>query len=163
MTHSHDAFVEQPLLEPIAARTRTLLGEEMGIEVLASDPHATPLERLALQDYTVMIGVGGGVSLFYVTSYDSGVVDRMVEVLMDGEPVADDERAEVYESVSSEIANTIIGNALPFFPDGGRGTTITPPVSIHDIHQIAVPRKSKVAAQEIRTALGAVMVYLISE
>lgn len=153
---------EHSIITPIALRAGTFLDEEMGLATLAIRYDHGPLDRLAIRDYTTLIGIGGAVNALFVTSFDHGVVDRLVEVMMEGETIEEDEREEIFNSASNEVANTIIGNALPLFPDDGRGATITPPVSIHDSGQATITKGTRVASARIETARGVVTIFILA-
>ncbi len=142
------------ILEALVLQSKLFLVEDMDmviedVEIVDNSP-----DKLILKDYTSMIGTGGKLNLMVVISFEKSFLEKLVEIFMDGEEVDEDEKDEVYDSVTGETINTIIGLALPIFPNRGKGITITPPISISDASNIKKDKNSKIVSGNIITKFG---------
>jgi len=145
------------ILEALILQIKLFLSEDMGIEgVNVIETHDSDLEmsQLKLKDYTSMIAIGGKLNLMVVMSYDNQLLNHLVELFMDGEEVSKDEEQEIIDSVSGETINTIIGLALPLFPNRGKGVTMTPPITVNDATNIKKYKNAKIVSATIRTEHG---------
>lgn len=151
------------ILDSLILQTKLFLQEDMNLEineVLTSQPES---EVLSLKEFTSMIGVGGKISLMTVISFDKQLLDKLVSLFMDGEEVALDELEEVRQSVTGEVINTILGLALPTFPNRGKGITITPPITINDASFLKKHKTSKIVSVLITTNFGTMVISAIGE
>lgn len=151
------------ILESLLLQTKLFLQEDMGIEMKNQTTSILDTQSLHLKRYTSMIGVGGKVNLMIVISFDENLLDTLVELFMDGEEVLDEEVQEIRESVTGEVINTILGLALPTFPNRGKGVTITPPISINDSKILKKHKDSKIATTEIFTDFGTMDISVIGD
>ena len=110
-----------------------------------------------------MIGVGGKISLMTVISFDRELLNKLVSIFMDGEEVSKDEIDEIRESVTGEVINTIIGLALPTFPNRGKGITITPPITLNDASILKKHKNSRIVSANVTTNFGTVSISAIGE
>jgi chemotaxis protein CheX len=142
------------ILDALILQAKLFLSEDMDIEVKEVNINEANNDKLELKDYTSMIGTGGKLNLMVVISYDENIINHLVELFMDGEEVEEEERQEITDSVSGETINTIIGLALPTFPQRGKGVTITPPITINDASNIKKYKNSKLVTAELVTEFG---------
>ena len=142
------------ILDALILQSKLFLSEDMGIDINNITIDELNPDKLILKDYTSMIGTGGTLNLMIIISYDSNLLNHLVTLFMDGEEVAQDEMIEVIDSVSGETINTIIGLALPTFPNRGKGVTITPPITINDASNIKKYKNSKIVSANIVTQYG---------
>ncbi len=142
------------ILDALILQSKLFLSEDMNIKIDKVDIIDNSPDKLILKDYTSMIGTGGKLNLMVVITFDNKILEHLVELFMDGEDIEDDEKEEVYDSVSGETINTIIGLALPTFPNRGKGVTITPPITISDASNIKKYKNSKIISAEIITSFG---------
>ena len=142
------------ILDALILQSKLFLSEDMDIEVNEVVVEDASPDKLMLKDYTSMIGTGGKLNIMVVISFENKLLDHLVELFMDGEVVEEDEKEEVYDSVCGETINTIIGLALPIFPNRGKGITITPPITISDASNIKKYRNSKIVTANIQTPYG---------
>ncbi len=142
------------ILDALILQSKLFLSEDMDIEVNKVDIMDNSPDKLMLKDYTSMIGTGGKLNLMVVISLESKLLEHLVDLFMEGEEVEEDEKEEIYDSVSGETINTIIGLALPTFPNRGKGVTITPPITINDASNVKKYKNSKIISAEITTPHG---------
>lgn len=135
----------------------------MKIEIINFETKESDYPVLALKDFTSMIGVGGKVSLMVVISFDRKLLNKLVSVFMDGEEVSLEELEEIQQSVTGEVINTVVGLSLPTFPYRGKGTTITPPITINEISMLKKSKSSNILSTEIITEFGNMCVSIIAE
>lgn len=151
---------KESILAPIAQRLESFLKEEMGMEVKNDELHILCPNKLQLKDYTATIGTGGPISVLFTVSYDKKVLKELVKAFAYGE-ITPEEEEEMIESVACEIANTVLGNAVPEFPDKGKGVTITPPIILKEAKSIAKQKNSQIASVVISTRYGEIMVNAV--
>jgi chemotaxis protein CheX len=146
------------ILDALIMQTKLFLCEDMDISIKQTDIIDNSPDKLLLKDYTSMIGTGGKLNLMIVISFDTNMLDKLVELFMEGEEVEEDEKEEIYDSVSGETINTIIGLSLPIFPNRGKGVTITPPITISDASNIKKYKNSKIVTADIKTLFGSLSI-----
>jgi chemotaxis protein CheX len=105
------------LLDSLILQLKLFLTEDMDIEIQKIQRGEGDLDQLSLKSHTSMIGVGGKLNLMVVISFDTPMLEQLVTLFMDGEEVDPDEADDIKESVTGEVINTIIGLALPTFPN----------------------------------------------
>ena len=142
------------ILDALILQTKLFLSEDMDIEIKNIEIADSSSDKLILKDETSMQGVGGKLNMMVIISFENNFLDELVSLFMDGEVVEEDEREEVYDSVTGETVNTIIGLAIPTFPGRGKGVTITPPISISDASNIKKYKDSKIVSANITTEFG---------
>lgn len=151
------------ILDSLILQTRLLLQEDMKLKILDVETVSTNYDVLPLKVFTSMIGVGGKINLMTVISFDEELLDKLVSIFMDEEEVSLDELDEIRESVTGEVINTIIGLALPTFPNRGKGITITPPITINDASVLKKHKNSKIISANVTTNFGNVSISAIGE
>ncbi len=142
------------ILDALILQSKLFLSEDMDMAIEKVDIIDNSPDKLILKDYTSMIGTGGKLNLMVVITFEDKLLEHLVELFMDGEEVEDDEKEEIYDSVTGETINTIIGLALPTFPNRGKGVTITPPITISEASNIKKYKNSKIISAEITTPFG---------
>jgi len=146
------------ILDSLVLQSKLFLAEDMEIEIQKVDSADNSPDRLELKDNTSMIGTGGKLNMMVVISFEEKLLDHLVNLFMEGEAVEDEEKEEVYDSVTGETINTIIGLALPTFPNRGKGVTITPPITISDASNIKKYKNSKIVTADIITEHGSMSI-----
>ena len=151
------------ILDSLILQTKLFLQEDMDININDIDTKILDTEQLSLKQYTSMIGVGGKLNLMVVISFDDNLLNKLVELFMDGEEVNEEEAQEVKESVTGEVINTILGLSLPTFPNRGKGVTITPPITINDASKLKKHKNSKISSVNIITDCGELSISAIGD
>lgn len=149
------------LLDALILQSKLFLQEDMGIEIKNVERKEDELVALNLKDYTSMIGTGGKLNLMILMSYDESLLKHLVDLFMEGEEIDPDELEEIRDSVSGETINTIMGLALPTFPNRGKGVTITPPITINDAAHIKKYKDSKIVNAIVKTSFGEMSISAI--
>ena len=142
------------ILDALVLQSKLFLQEDTDIKIESVEVIDNSPDKLILKDYTSMIGTGGKLNMMVIISFDSKLLDYLVELFMEGEVVEDDEKDDIYDSVTGETINTIIGLALPTFPNRGKGVTITPPITISDASNVKKYKDSKIISAELKTQYG---------
>ena len=151
------------ILDSLILQTKLLLQEDMKLEILDVETTKSDYDVLTLKEFTSMIGVGGKISLMTVISFDGELLNKLVSIFMDEEEVSVDEIDEIRESVTGEVINTIIGLALPTFPNRGKGVTITPPITINEASVLKKHKNSRIVSANVTTNFGTVSISAIGE
>ncbi len=149
------------LLDSLILQTKLFLQEDMSIPIEDVLRDENDLLSIKLKDHTAMIGTGGKLNIMILISYDRTLLDHLVELFMEGEEVDPLEENEIRDSVSEETINTIMGLALPTFPNRGKGVTITPPITINDAANIKKYRDSKIITADVKTPYGGLSISAV--
>jgi len=149
------------ILSSITERTITLLADEMQIELLSREFKLHFPNKIELHPYTAMIGIGGTLSLMFTMSFESNILSDLTKAFAYGDIAADEMKA-MKESVACEIANTVLGNAIPNFPNKGSGVTITPPVMVECGKSISKNSATTITTSIINTKNGDITLATIS-
>lgn len=142
------------ILDALILQSKLFLSSDMDVGIEEVRRIELTSENLQLKEFTSMIGVGGTLNMMIVISYDNDILSHLMDLFMDGEDIEEEERQEILDSTSGEIINTIIGLALPTFPNRGKGVTITPPIAINDASNIKKYKNSKIISADIITKFG---------
>lgn len=149
------------LIESLILQTKLFLQDDMGLSIKDVQTKELKQDSLTLKEYTSMIGVGGKINVMIVISYDQEMLQKLVELFMDGESVDPSEEQEIKDSVAGEVVNTIMGLALPTFPNRGKGVTITPPIAIKNSTNLVKQKSSQIISVEIQTNCGTLSINAI--
>jgi len=149
------------ILGSITGRTITFLADEMHIELPSRKFELLVPSKIELHPYTAMIGIGGTLSLMFTMSFENDILNDLTKAFAYGE-IAQDELEVMKESVACEIANTVLGNAIPNFPNKGSGVTITPPVTIECGKSISKNSTSTITTTIIKTKSGNITLAIVS-
>jgi CheY-specific phosphatase CheX len=149
------------ILDSLILQTRLFLQEDMGLKINDVTISNLSEDKLELKDYTSMIGVGGKTNLMVVISYDKEILTKLVELFMDGDEIDSSEADEIRDSVAGETVNTIMGLALPTFPNRGKGVTITPPIAINDASNLIKQKSAKIVSAQVDTNYGKLSISAI--
>ena len=149
------------ILDALILQSKLFLSEDMEISIEDIEINELNPDKLLLRDYTSMIGTGGTLNAIVIVSFEIKLLDYLVDLFMEGEEVSSDEIEEVRDSVTGETVNTIIGLALPTFPNRGKGVTITPPITINDASNIKKYKNSKIISANIHTEHGVLTISAV--
>jgi len=149
------------ILDSLILQTKLFLQEDMKLEIKDVISSSSSEDNLELKDYTSMIGVGGKLNIMVVISYDKEILNKLVEIFLDGEEADISEVDEIRDSVAGETINTIMGLALPTFPNRGKGVTITPPIAINDASNLIKQKSAKIVSAQVDTNYGKLSISAI--
>lgn len=149
------------ILDALILQTKLLLQDDMEITVNSVQSERGLINKLNMKNYTSMIGTGGKLSLLVIISFDNTMINKLVDVFMEGVEMDPNEELEIKDSVAGEMINTLMGLALPTFPGRGKGVTITPPITINDASTISKHKNSTIATAEITTNFGQFSISII--
>lgn len=151
------------IIDALILQAKLFLSEDMDINIDSVEIQEIDSLKLNLKQSTSMIGVGGKLNLIVVISFDVNMLQKLVELFMDGEEPEEDEEDEIKESVTGEVINTILGLALPTFPNRGKDVTITPPITINDVSSLKKHKNASIVSAEITTEYGTLSISAIGE
>ncbi len=143
----------EEVLLAITSRTKSFLSEDMGIELMDKETTIDNEDKFQLYEYTAIIGLGGDIKALTIFSFDTSLANKLVDSFIYGE-VTQEERDSLINEIAAEVANTVLGNAIPSFPNDGKGATITPPIIIEDAKLAMKLKDSCVLTTKILTKHG---------
>jgi len=127
-SNKQDNITIEYILSPIVNRVTTYLQSDMNININKKAKFSyTHIEKVAVKQFTSYIHISGLVEVSVCMSYDLFLLDKILEEFNHGETIAKEELSDYRESVSMEVLNIIVGNAL-FNPYDKSILEITSPV-----------------------------------
>ncbi len=127
-SNKQDNITIEYILSPIVNRVTTYLQSDMNININKKAKFSyTHIEKVAVKQFTSYIHISGLVEVSVCMSYDLFLLDKILEEFNHGETIAKEELSAYRESVSMEVLNIIVGNAL-FNPYDKSILEITSPV-----------------------------------
>ena len=148
------------ILDSLVIRSKSFLTQEMGLEILLIKEESTSPPKVHLQTSTSMISVSGSLEMLITMGYSDELLQKLMEVFLEGEEIEEDEIEEIRQSVSSEIVNIIVGNAL-FNPIDDTILHISPPILIYEGKFLFKHKDSKIAITRIQTNFGEMLLTTI--
>ncbi len=112
-SNTQDNITIEYILSPIVNRVTTYLQSDMNINLNKKAKFTyTTIDKVVLKQFTSYIHISGLVEVSICMSYDLFLLDELLEEFNQGEPIDDDELPDYRKSVSMEVLNIIVGNAL---------------------------------------------------
>ena len=148
------------ILDSLVKRSQSFLKEEMSIDIISISEEESSPPKVELQKNTSMISVSGSVEILIVMGYNDALLEKLIDAFLEGEEVEDDELDEIRESVSSEIVNIIVGNAL-FNPVDNTVLHISPPILIYEAKFLFQQKNSHISITRIETQFGDMLLSTI--
>ncbi len=141
-SNNRDNITIEYILSPVVNRTTTYLQSDMKVNIKNEATFSYALiDEIKIKDYCSYIHISGLVDVSVCISYDKFLLDKLLNEFNQGHPIKDSEVVEYRESISREVINIIVGNAL-FNPYDKTVLEITTPYIIehdelitHDLHQ----------------------------
>jgi len=152
--------LEHEILSPLIQRSITFLKDDLEIDVISENIDIILPKKVRLKKNTAMIGTGGSIQVLITMGYDDKLLNKVVEAFLEGEEIEEEELEEIQESVSCEVINTIVGNALKN-PLDGTTLGITPPILISEAKSLFKQKSSQIAAATIQTKFGEMLLTVV--
>jgi chemotaxis protein CheX len=160
MPQEKETPFEHEILLPLVERSISFLRDDLGIDVSADPIDIRSPKKVELKKNTAMIGTGGSLQVLITMGYDDELLDKVVEAFLEGEEIDDEEMEEIKESVSCEVVNTVVGNALKN-PLDGTTLGITPPILIYEAKSLFRQKRSQIATAIIKTEFGEMLLTAV--
>jgi len=160
MSIEETSSLEHDILSPLIQRSISFLKDDLEIDVISENIDIISPKKVKLKKNTAMLGTGGSVQVLITMGYDDKLLDKVVEAFLEGEEAEEDELEEIQESVSCEVVNTIVGNALKN-PLDGTTLGITPPILISEAKSLFKQKSSEIAAATIKTKFGEMLLTVV--
>jgi two-component system chemotaxis sensor kinase CheA len=149
-----DNITIEYILSPVVNRATTYLQSDMKIDIKNKAKFSyIMVSEVKLKDYCSYIHISGLVDVSVCISYDSFLLDKLLNEFNQGHPIEDDMILEFRESISKEVINIVVGNAL-FNPYDNSVLEITTPQIITQDELMAHDLYEKVAHVIIDTQYG---------
>lgn len=141
------------LLLPLRDRGVEYLVEDLQIKSQAQEISAKVFENPASIKDSSLIATTGSIEVFIAIGYDGTLFEEFVKFFLQGEDVEGEELIELKESISCEIINVIVGNAIKD-PYDDSALNITPPLFIDEISSVFKDSNCDVVTTSITTDYG---------
>ncbi len=159
-SNAQDNITIEYILSPIVNRTTTYLQSDMNINLNKKAIFSyTHIDKIVLKKFTSYIHISGLVEVSVCLSYDIFLLDKILEEFNHGEPIADEELSAYRESVSMEVLNIIVGNAL-FNPYDKTILKITSPIMTDFDELCSNDTNEKIAHVIVDTEFGEMQILV---
>lgn len=143
---------------PIVKRCVEYLVFEVGIEAKIQDTKLSKRDILTIKNSS-QIAISGSVDVVIAMGYENTLFEELIKYFLQGEDVSDDEIMVINESISGEIINIIVGNAITN-PMNGSMLNITTPFFIDSISSMFEEENSNLISSTIETKSGKMAVVV---
>ena len=159
-SNSQDNITIEYILSPVVNRVTSFLQSDMHFNLnrQASFTYTT-IQKVKLKKFTSYIHISGLVEVSVCMSFDQFLLDKLLEELNHGHKVQPEELLEYRQSVSMEVLNIIIGNAL-FNPYDHSILKITSPHIIEQDELSTEGADEKVANVIVDTEYGEMQILI---
>ncbi len=158
--NSRDNITIEYILSPVINRVTSFLQSDMGFNLNRQAIFTyTTMQKVGLKKFTSYIHISGLVEVSVCMSFDQFLLDKLLEELNHGHKVFQEELLEYRQSVSMEVLNIIIGNAL-FNPYDHSILKITSPYIIEHDELMTEGANEKIAHVIIDTEYGEMQVLV---
>ncbi|MBT4863080.1 MAG: hypothetical protein HON46_19960, partial [Gammaproteobacteria bacterium] len=158
--NSRDNITIEYILSPVINRVTSFLQSDMGFNLNRQAIFTyTTMQKVGLKKFTSYIHISGLVEVSVCMSFDQFLLDKLLEELNHGHKVLQEELLEYRQSVSMEVLNIIIGNAL-FNPYDHSILKITSPNIIEHDELTTEGANEKIAHVIIDTEYGEMQVLV---
>ncbi len=137
--------VHEDIVLALSQRAVSFLKNDMGILEVSEDICINQENIFKPKDHMAVIGLGGVINGLVIFGFSDSLMQKLIGAFVYGE-VSANEKEELMGEIPAEVANTIIGNAIPNFPNSGKGVTITPPLVMEDSKVALKFKNSKVSS-----------------
>lgn len=148
------------MLEPIRDRAAKYLDVDLGIRSKIGELRSEVFSDTSNITNSSLIAITSNSSLFVAIGYDSQLFDTVTNNCLSGEEVNEDELVELRESISGEVINIIVGNALQT-PPTWVAINISTPLYINEISSVFKDKLAQVATTTIDTLFGSMYIALV--
>ena len=116
---------------------------------------------LALREVTVIVALGGALNILVVMSFELPLLFRLFSVDTADMRIKQDEQEIYIRETAVEFANIILGHSLADLEEDGLTASLSPPVVIHEPHNIHRPDNAMFARISLTTDAGAVEIDFV--
>ena len=159
-TNNRDTITIEYILSPVVNRATTYLQSDMKINMKNKALFSYDMIRdIMIKEYCSYIHISGLVDVSVCVSYDIFLLDKLLDKFNNGHVVAESERELFRESISKEVVNIIVGNAL-FNPYDKTVLEITTPHFIKYDELMSHDMSMKIAQVTIDTEYGEMQILV---
>ena len=132
------------------------------LEILSISEESSSSDKLVVNDITTLIGKENSHSpVYFAMGFENKVLDVLVDIMLEGETVDEEEEIEMRESVAGEVANQVVGYALVLFPKDKLSIKLTPPITIYEEKDFILENNSNSLSSTIQTSIGEVTINVV--
>lgn len=147
------------LLLPLRDRSAAYLESELDIASKVEEIGGRILKESYSIKNSSLLATTGAIEVYVAMGYDGDLFEEIVKVFLQGDDVGAEELIEIKESISCELINIIVGNAIKN-PLDSRSLNITPPLYIDDMSSIFKDKNSNVLTTKIETKYGNIYIAI---
>lgn len=159
-SNERDNITVEYILSPVINRATTYLQSDMKINIRnkATFSYAF-IDEIKIKSYCAYIHISGLVDVSVCISYDQFLLDKLLNEFNQGHEISNSDLAEFRESISKEVVNIIVGNAL-FNPYDKTVLEITTPYILEYDDLVSHSSHHKIAHVIIDTEYGEMQILV---
>ncbi|MBV1776342.1 chemotaxis protein CheX [Burkholderiaceae bacterium DAT-1] len=135
-------------------RTRDLLSDEFGMDVMRVVRTSKHVDLLVLRDVTAIVGVGGAINLLMAFSFEYSMLDELTRRMVPDEARARLKWDTYRREAALEIVNIVAGHCTEDWQSDADIIPLSPPVVIEQARSIHRPHAARFACIALETAHG---------
>jgi CheY-specific phosphatase CheX len=149
------------VMRSVLRRTEAHLQAEYDVTCVGVETALGNYAVLALREVTVIVALGGTLNILVVMSFELTLLFRLFSVDTADMIIKQDEQEIYIRETAVEFANIILGHCLADLEEYGMTTSLSPPVVIHEPHNIHRPDNAMFARISLTTDVGAVEIDFV--
>jgi hypothetical protein len=158
--NNQDNITIEYILAPVVNRVSTYLQSDMKINLNEKAKFTyTTIDAINIKEFCSYIHISGLVDVSVCMSYDLFILDKLLEEFNGGHHIPENEILDYRESISKEVLNIIIGNAL-FNPYDKSVLEITTPIIVDYDELYSHGLNQKIAHVIIDTEFGEIQILV---
>ncbi|MCK9492262.1 MAG: chemotaxis protein CheX [Sulfurimonas sp.] len=147
------------LLLPLRDRSAEYLESELEIQTKIQGVSSKIFTNPTSIKNSSLLATTGSIEVYVAMGYDGTLFEEIVKIFLQGDEVEGEELIEIKESISCELINIIVGNAIKN-PIDNTSLNITPPLYIDEMSSVFKDKNSKILTTNIETIYGNIYIAI---
>jgi CheY-specific phosphatase CheX len=152
----------ETVIEAVAKHASHYLKHEARIENIITRKSVEGAQALPLEYYTAMIGIGGSAGFLVALSYSPELSEALFQHTTAGLLIPPEQRQMYLNGTLTEVANVILGHAVPDAAPSGDMVAISPPVILEGAKFLHLAQDARFGSIAIASSRGALNIHLVS-
>jgi len=147
------------LLLPLRDRSASYLENDLKISAKKQEIGSKVFTNSCSIKNSSLLATTGSIEVYVAMGYDGTLFEEIVKIFLQGDEVQDEELVEIKESISCELVNIVVGNAIKN-PIDNTSLNITPPLYIDEMSSVFKDKNSKILTTKIETIYGNIYIAI---
>lgn len=150
----------EKILLPLRDRSAEYLNKDLEIPAKAQEIKKEKFIKPCSIKNASLLATSGSIEIYASIGFDDKLFDELVNIFLQGDVLEGDELIEIRESISCEIVNIIVGNAI-INPMNDSKISITPPLYIDDMSLFFKDKSTTIMTTIIQTEYGNMYIAIV--